>query len=172
MDLQSPKDSDRIKLSLQLNNGKIPQNMPKIKNMTLNENKSNQVIKLNNLNMKALTRVDSSEIIETDRFAFGNQNSSGGKKTGGTKQLEKVNEREKKPQSKFSGWSQSEVNFGEDKINLNLNNYNNYNKAIQKSGKTGISAQVSQEKLIPMNLNASQRVDSIIPPPTPFGVKA
>ena len=68
MDLQSPKDSERIKLSLQLNNGKIPQNMPKIKNMTLNDNKSQQVIKLNNLNLKALTRVDSSEIIDTDRF--------------------------------------------------------------------------------------------------------
>jgi len=56
--------------------------MPKIKNMTLNENKSSQVIKLNNLNIKALTRVDSSEIIDTDRFAFGNQNASGSKKTG------------------------------------------------------------------------------------------
>jgi hypothetical protein len=47
--------------------------------------------------MKALTRVDSSDIIETDRFAFGNQNASGGKKTAGTQQLKAVPEREKKP---------------------------------------------------------------------------
>lgn len=45
--------------------------MPKIKNMNLNENKSSTVIKLNNLNLKALNRVDSADIIETDRFAFG-----------------------------------------------------------------------------------------------------
>ena len=45
--------------------------MPKIKNMNLNE-KSTASIKLNNLNIKGMTRVDSSDIIETDRFAFGN----------------------------------------------------------------------------------------------------
>ena len=72
-------------------------------------------------------------------------------------------------QNMFSNYSQSEINFGDDKINLNLNNYNNYNKATNK---TGISTKVSQEKIIYTNLNASQRIDSIIPPPTPFGVKA
>lgn len=111
MDL-SPKDSERIKLSLQLNNGKIPQNMPKIKNMNLNENKSSSVIKLNNLNLKALNRVDSADIIETDRFAFGKggQNGSNGKDNTADKvPYNKMHEREKKTQSKFSNWSQSEI---------------------------------------------------------------
>ena len=70
----------------------------------------------------------------------------------------------------FNDYSKSEINLGDDKINLNLNNYNNYNKAINK--KVGISTKVSQEKIIYTNLNASQRIDSIIPPPTPFGIKA
>jgi len=57
--------------------------MPKIK--TLYDNKSSAVIKLNNLNLKGLTRVDSSDIIETDRFTFnkGGQKDSSGKKTSG-----------------------------------------------------------------------------------------
>jgi len=50
--------------------------MPKIKNMNLNEKKSSATIKLNNLNVKGLTRVDSSDIIETDRFAFGQGSSN------------------------------------------------------------------------------------------------
>jgi hypothetical protein len=53
--------------------------MPKIKNMTLNKNKSTTVIKLSNLNIKGLTRVDSSDIIETDRFAVGINGLSGKK---------------------------------------------------------------------------------------------
>ena len=57
--------------------------MPKIKNMILTETKSSGVIRLNNLNMKGLTRVDSSDIIETDRFAFGQGGSSGKKAVGG-----------------------------------------------------------------------------------------
>jgi hypothetical protein len=130
--------------------------MPKIKNMTLNENKSSQVIKLNNLNLKALNRIDSADIIETDRFAFGNsvaQNGSSGKKNIGDKpQNNKVYEREKKTQSKFNNWSQSEIQLGDEKINLNLNNYNNYNKAVKKV----VSSKTSQEKvMIPINLNAS-----------------
>ena len=67
--------------------------------MTLNENKSSTVIRLNNLNVKGMTRVDSSDIIETDRFAFGN-NGSGGKKT-----KYAPPEKEKKGQHKVNNYS-------------------------------------------------------------------
>lgn len=161
----SPRDSDRIMLSLQLNNGRIPQNMPKIKNMTLNKNKSTTVIKLSNLNIKGLTRVDSSDIIETDRFAVG-INGLSGKKV----MQKNAAEREKKTQHKLNNFSQSEINIGDEKMDLNLNNYNMNNKALHKNN--GISHQQNKEKLNPINLNSSQRISSMIPPPSPFGLKA